>query len=165
MCPSEYLLDHQQSLRHITVAYSGEQRWHSTGENGRLRIVYFKNARSITTFYTGTLLPASSMLRAGVACRAHLVEVCLVWRIECPHMSAGYGGDLTPNPDCILLNAIITLQTICSLLLDYSMLGLVYARCVARYTTTSTTTLLMNRPWTKPLTLCVPALQWRGRVP
>ena len=44
----------------------------------------------------------------------------------CSH--AGYGGDLTPNPDCIALNLVITLQTVASLLLDYSILGLVYAR-------------------------------------
>lgn len=40
----------------------------------------------------------------------------------------GYGGALTPNPDCTILNGLITLQTIVSLLLDYSMLGIVYAR-------------------------------------
>lgn len=41
---------------------------------------------------------------------------------------AGYGGELTPNPDCIVLNLMVTLQTVVSLLLDYSILGLVYAR-------------------------------------
>ncbi|KAK9809060.1 hypothetical protein WJX72_008704 [[Myrmecia] bisecta] len=41
----------------------------------------------------------------------------------------GYGGaDLTPNPDCPLTNIIVTLQVVVSALLDYSMLGLVYAR-------------------------------------
>ena len=44
------------------------------------------------------------------------------------HARAGYGGDLTPNPDCIAINLLVTLQTIASLLLDYSLLGLVYAR-------------------------------------
>ena len=42
--------------------------------------------------------------------------------------AAGYGGELTPNPDCIVLNLMVTLQTVVSLLLDYSILGLVYAR-------------------------------------
>jgi hypothetical protein len=35
---------------------------------------------------------------------------------------------LTPDPDCIALNLLITLQTVASLLLDYSLFGLVYAR-------------------------------------
>lgn len=35
---------------------------------------------------------------------------------------------MTPDPDCTLLNLLVTLQTVCSLLLDYSILGLVYAR-------------------------------------
>lgn len=46
-------------------------------------------------------------------------------------MHAGYGGQLTPDPDCVKVNALITFQTICSLMLDYTMLGLVYARCAA----------------------------------
>lgn len=45
-------------------------------------------------------------------------------------LCAGYGGQLTPDPDCWKINALITFQTICSLMLDYTMLGLVYARCV-----------------------------------
>jgi hypothetical protein len=44
---------------------------------------------------------------------------------------AGYGGELTPNPNCWPINCLITFQTICSLMLDYTMLGLVYARCAA----------------------------------
>ena len=41
---------------------------------------------------------------------------------------AGYGGTLTPNPGCVVINLCVTLQTIISLMVDYSMLGLVYAR-------------------------------------
>jgi hypothetical protein len=44
---------------------------------------------------------------------------------------AGYGGQLTPDPDCWIINSLITFQTICSLMLDYTMLGLVYARRAA----------------------------------
>jgi hypothetical protein len=40
----------------------------------------------------------------------------------------GYGGTMTPNPDCLMLNLTVALQTVVSLLLDYSLLGLVYAR-------------------------------------
>eukprot|EP00892_Ulva_mutabilis_P008016 jgi/Ulvmu1/5587/UM023_0124.1 len=40
----------------------------------------------------------------------------------------GYGGELTPNPNCLWVNLIVTLQTVASLMLDYSMLGIVYAR-------------------------------------
>lgn len=45
---------------------------------------------------------------------------------QCP--DAGYGGELTPNPECTALNLLVALQTVISLLLDYSLLGLVYAR-------------------------------------
>lgn len=43
--------------------------------------------------------------------------------------ATGYGGELTPNPDCTWVNLLVTLQTVASLMLDYSMLGIVYARC------------------------------------
>jgi hypothetical protein len=35
---------------------------------------------------------------------------------------------MTPNPDCIALNLLITLQSVAALLLCYSLLGIVYAR-------------------------------------
>jgi hypothetical protein len=50
------------------------------------------------------------------------------WHYRRRLRNAGYGGSLTPNPSCTLLNLLITLQTIVSLLLDYTLLGLVYSR-------------------------------------
>lgn len=43
-------------------------------------------------------------------------------------MTIGYGGDLTPDPTCLLTNIFVTAQSIASLLAAYSVLGLVYAR-------------------------------------
>lgn len=41
---------------------------------------------------------------------------------------AGYGGDLSPDPDCVFVNTLIAVQSVCSLLVAYSLLGVVYAR-------------------------------------
>jgi hypothetical protein len=43
-------------------------------------------------------------------------------------LDAGFGGLMTPNPDCLALNLVVALQTVVSLLLNYALLGLVYAR-------------------------------------
>ena len=40
----------------------------------------------------------------------------------------GYGGQLTPDPYCSVTNALVTCQVIISLLIDYSMLGIVFTR-------------------------------------
>lgn len=44
-------------------------------------------------------------------------------------MTIGYGSyGLSPNPDCFVLNALVTCQVVVSLMLDYTALGLVWAR-------------------------------------
>lgn len=49
-------------------------------------------------------------------------------------MTIGYGGfGLTPNPSCTGLNALVTVQAVTSLLVDYTMLGLVFARLSRPY--------------------------------
>jgi hypothetical protein len=48
-------------------------------------------------------------------------------------LRADYVQDLAPNVDCTLVNLIMTVQTILKSLLDYSMLGLVYARRATTY--------------------------------
>ncbi|GFR39598.1 hypothetical protein Agub_g58 [Astrephomene gubernaculifera] len=40
----------------------------------------------------------------------------------------GYTGDLQPNPDCTSLNMLIVMQVITAALIDYCMMGLVFAR-------------------------------------
>eukprot|EP00897_Mesotaenium_endlicherianum_P009896 jgi/Mesen1/8935/ME000552S08444 len=51
-----------------------------------------------------------------------------IWFSVQTSMTIGYGGDLTPNPTCVPTNVCIMLQSICSLLVAYSLLGVVYAR-------------------------------------
>eukprot|EP00218_Dolichomastix_sp_CCMP3274_P000135 CAMPEP_0170154432 /NCGR_PEP_ID=MMETSP0033_2-20121228/57846_1 /TAXON_ID=195969 /ORGANISM="Dolichomastix tenuilepis, Strain CCMP3274" /LENGTH=137 /DNA_ID=CAMNT_0010391677 /DNA_START=14 /DNA_END=424 /DNA_ORIENTATION=- len=44
-------------------------------------------------------------------------------------MTIGYGSyGLTPNPECIRLNILVTLQAVLSLLVDYAVMGLMYSR-------------------------------------
>ncbi len=41
---------------------------------------------------------------------------------------AGYGGELAPNPECTMLNMMVVFQVIFAALVDYLMMGLVFAR-------------------------------------
>jgi hypothetical protein len=41
---------------------------------------------------------------------------------------AGYGSDLSPSPECASANVVVMFQAICSSLLDYLMMGVVFAR-------------------------------------
>lgn len=66
------------------------------------------------------------VIPGGSTKQPHSLSGCLWWSRG--ELRAGYGGALTPNPDCIWVNVIVTLQTVASLMLDYSMLGIVYAR-------------------------------------
>jgi inward rectifier potassium channel len=43
-------------------------------------------------------------------------------------MTIGYGGDLTPDPSCRLTNIMVVLQSLASLLVAYSLLGVFYVR-------------------------------------
>lgn len=43
-------------------------------------------------------------------------------------MTIGYGGDLTPDPNCRLTNIMVVLQSLASLLVAYSLLGVFYVR-------------------------------------
>ncbi|KAG0566228.1 hypothetical protein KC19_7G047600 [Ceratodon purpureus] len=43
-------------------------------------------------------------------------------------MTIGYGGDLTPDPSCRLTNVMVVLQSLASLLVAYSLLGVFYVR-------------------------------------
>eukprot|EP00899_Mesostigma_viride_P008045 jgi/Mesvir1/17241/Mv07653-RA.1 len=51
-----------------------------------------------------------------------------VWFSVQTAMTIGYGDPLAPNPDCMLTNTLVMVQTITSLMVDYSMLGIFYAR-------------------------------------
>lgn len=43
-------------------------------------------------------------------------------------MTIGYGGDLTPDPSCRLTNIMVMVQSLASLLVAYSLLGVFYVR-------------------------------------
>ncbi|XP_024396402.1 uncharacterized protein [Physcomitrium patens] len=43
-------------------------------------------------------------------------------------MTIGYGGDLTPDPSCILTNIMVVVQSLATLLVAYSLLGVFYVR-------------------------------------
>lgn len=43
-------------------------------------------------------------------------------------MTIGYGGDLTPDPSCRLTNIMVVVQSLASLLVAYSLLGVFYVR-------------------------------------
>lgn len=43
-------------------------------------------------------------------------------------MTIGYGGDLTPDPSCTLTNIMVVVQSLASLLVMYSLLGVFYVR-------------------------------------
>ncbi|GBG86441.1 ATP-activated inward rectifier K channel [Chara braunii] len=51
-----------------------------------------------------------------------------VWFSVQTSMTIGYGGDLTPVPESFITNAVVALQSVTSLLVAYSLLGVVYAR-------------------------------------
>lgn len=43
-------------------------------------------------------------------------------------MTIGYGGDLTPDPNCTMTNMLVITQSFASLIIAYSLLGVFYAR-------------------------------------
>ncbi|KAL2642348.1 hypothetical protein R1flu_009935 [Riccia fluitans] len=43
-------------------------------------------------------------------------------------MTIGYGGDLTPDPRCTMTNIVVVIQSLVSLLVAYSLLGVFYVR-------------------------------------
>ncbi|BBN01625.1 hypothetical protein MPTK1_2g08920 [Marchantia polymorpha subsp. ruderalis] len=43
-------------------------------------------------------------------------------------MTIGYGGDLTPDPRCTMTNVVVVIQSLVSLLVAYSLLGVFYVR-------------------------------------
>eukprot|EP00850_Spirogloea_muscicola_P007875 SM000041S15434 [mRNA] locus=s41:75330:79490:- [translate_table: standard] len=51
-----------------------------------------------------------------------------VWFSVQTSMTIGYGGELTPDPHCPITNLMVTFQSVASLLVAYSLLGVVYAR-------------------------------------
>ncbi|CAM6094222.1 unnamed protein product [Calypogeia fissa] len=43
-------------------------------------------------------------------------------------MTIGYGGELTPDPKCMMTNIVVVVQSLVSLLVAYSLLGVFYIR-------------------------------------
>lgn len=51
-----------------------------------------------------------------------------VWFSVQTSMTIGYGGELTPDPRCLVTNSMVLIQSIASLIVAYSLLGIFYAR-------------------------------------
>ncbi|GAQ89742.1 Inward rectifier K+ channel [Klebsormidium nitens] len=51
-----------------------------------------------------------------------------IWFSVQSALTIGFGGEMVPNPDCKMSNFLVALEGVITLLVNYSLLGVVYAR-------------------------------------
>ncbi len=106
-------------LRRIVQSPSQMPRW-------RFVAIFF------SVYVLEYLLFALLYLSQPDSCVPHVNRLPIaLWFSVQTAATIGYGNPLAPNPLCTGVNLLVMLQTIVASLIDYMLMGLVFARCGA----------------------------------